>query len=106
MDDRPNVLHKGLIVILLNVIDYAPGLSNVSPVLFAACWVVGIHMMAEICQRVLDGFGMPVEWALGIVFPIFKGKFDIRNCSCYGAVRFIEHDVKVVERVIEKILLE
>ena len=28
--------------------------------------------MAEICQRVIDGFGMPVEWALIIVVPIFQ----------------------------------
>ena len=43
-------------------------------------------MMAEMCQKVLDGFGMPVEWVLSIVVPIFKGKGDIRNCSCYVAV--------------------
>ena len=30
--------------------------------------------MAEICQRVLDGLGMPAEWALCIVVSIFKGK--------------------------------
>ena len=32
----------------------------------------------------VDGFGMPVEWALSIVVPIFKWKGNIRNCSCYG----------------------
>ena len=34
--------------------------------------------MDEICQRVLDGFVIPVEWALGIVVAIFIGKVDIR----------------------------
>ena len=29
--------------------------------------------MAEISQSALDGFGMPVEWALSIVLQIFKG---------------------------------
>ena len=47
--------------------------------------------MAEICQRVLDRFGMSVEWALSIVVPIFKGKGDIRNCSFYRAVKLLEH---------------
>ena len=47
--------------------------------------------MDEICQRTLDGFGMPVEWALTIVVPIFKGKGDIRNCGCYVAVKLLEH---------------
>ena len=33
--------------------------------------------MVELCRRVLDGFGMLVEWTLGILVPIFKGKGDI-----------------------------
>ena len=45
---------------------------------------------------------MPVEWALSIVVPIFKGKSDIRNYSCYRTVKLLEHGVKVVERVLEK----
>ena len=37
-----------------------------------------------------------------IVVQIFKGKNDIRNCSCYRAVKLLEHGMKVVERVMEK----
>ena len=33
--------------------------------------------------------------------PIFKGKRDIRNCSCYGAVKLLDHGMKMVERVFE-----
>ena len=44
---------------------------------------------------------MPVEWALGIMVPIFNGKGDIRNCSYY-TVKLLEHGMKVVERVLEK----
>ena len=58
--------------------------------------------MAEISQSVLDGFGMPAEWVLSIVFPIFKGKGDIRNYNCHGVVKLLEHGMKVVERVLEK----
>ena len=58
--------------------------------------------MDEICQKVLDGFEMPAECALRIVVPIFKGKCDIRNCSCYRAVWLLQHGMKVVERVLEK----
>ena len=52
--------------------------------------------------RVLDGFGMPAEWALSIVVLIFKRKDDIRNCSCYRVVKLLKHGTNVVERVIEK----
>ena len=58
--------------------------------------------MAEICQMVLDGFGMPVEWALRIVVSIFNGRGDIRNCSCYRALKLLVHSMKVAERVLEK----
>ena len=41
--------------------------------LIAASGEVRIPVMAEICQRVLDGFGMSVELVLSIVVPIFRG---------------------------------
>ena len=34
--------------------------------------------------------------------PIFKRKGDIRNFGCYRTVKFLEHGMKVVERVFEK----
>ena len=37
---------------------------------------------------------MPVEWALSIVVPIFKGKGNIRNCSCNKAAKLLEHGMK------------
>ena len=68
----------------------------------AARGEVGIQVMAEICQKVLDGFGMSAEWALCIIVPIFKGNGDIWNCSCYGAVKLLEHGMNVVLNVLEK----
>ena len=59
------------------------GSSEVSLQLNAACAGVGIHVMTEIRQSVLDGIGQLVEWAQRIAVPIFKGKRDIRNSSCY-----------------------
>ena len=79
-----------------------PGPSDVSLDLIAASRGIGIQVMADICQKVLDGFGISAEWALRIVVPIFKGKGDILNCSCYGAVKLLEHGMKVVERMLEK----
>ena len=58
--------------------------------------------MTEICQKVVDVFGMPVEWTPSIVVPIFKGKGDIQNCSFNGAVTLLEYGNRVVERVLEK----
>ena len=61
----------------------APGPFEVSLDLIAASGGLVIPMIAEISQKVVDRFGMPAEWALSIVLPIFKGNGDIRNCSLY-----------------------
>ena len=68
----------------------APGPSEESLELIAASGGVGIQMMAEICQKVLHGFGMPAEWALYIVVPIIKGMGDIKNCSWYRVVKLLD----------------
>ena len=65
----------------------APGHSEVSLKLIAASGGVGIQVMVEMCQKVLDGFRMLVEWIVRIVAPIFKGKGDTWNCSCYRGVK-------------------
>ena len=45
---------------------------------------------------------MGMECDVSIVVPIIKGKGDIRNCSCYGAVKLLGHGMMVVEKVLEK----
>ena len=39
--------------------------------------------MVELYQGVLDGRGMPDEWVLSVVVPIFKGKGDAISCGEY-----------------------
>ena len=84
----------------------APGPSEVSLELIAASGGLGIQVMAEICQKVLDRFGMPVEWAPSIVAPIFNGKGDTRNCSCHRAMNFLQHGIKAVKMVLERDFME
>ena len=35
---------------------------------------VGVSVMVELCQCVLDGKGMPDEWQISVLVPIFKEK--------------------------------
>ena len=60
---------------------------------------VEIQVMAELCQRLSDGLGMPAECILSIVVQNFMRKGDIRNCKCNTAVNFVECGMKVVEKV-------
>ena len=63
---------------------------------------VGIRVLMEVCQRILDGKGMPEDWATSVAIPIFKGKGDITNCGMYRGVQLLEHAMKIVEKVIGK----
>ena len=65
----------------------ATGPSEVSAEMIVASGEIGIGMIVELCQGVLDGRGMPDDWALSVVVPIFKGKGDA---------------MKVVEKVLER----
>ena len=62
--------------------------------------------MVEICQGVLDGFGMPAEFVQRMVVPIFMGKGNIRNCSCFVTIKLVEHGMKVMDRVFDKGFVE
>ena len=62
---------------------------------------VGILVMVEICQSPRWIWNAS-QLRYSIVMPIFKGKGDIWNCSCYGALMFLEHGMKVVEWVLER----
>ena len=64
----------------------AAGPSKVSVEMIAASGEIGIDLMVELCQSMLDGRGIPDEWALSVVVPIFKGKGDAKNCGAYRGV--------------------
>ena len=57
----------------------AAGSSEVWAEMISASGVVGVSVMVELCQRVLDEKGMPDEWQTSVVVPIFKEKGDVRN---------------------------
>lgn len=80
----------------------AAGPSEVSVEMIAASGEIGISVMVELCQGVLDGKGMPDDWAQSVLVPIFKGKGDAMSCGAYRGVKLLEHAMKIVERVLEK----
>ena len=79
----------------------AAGPSKVCFELIAASGEIRIGVMMELCQGVLDGRGMPCDWALSFVVPIFKGKGDAMNCMAYRGVKLLEHAMRIVEKVLQ-----
>ena len=50
----------------------ATGPSQVSVEMIVASGEIGVKVMMELCQRVLDGRGMPDKWETSVIVPIFK----------------------------------
>ena len=80
----------------------ATGPSKVSVEMIVVSGEMGVKVMMELCQRVLDGRGMPDEWKTSVIAPIFKGKGDVMSCGSYRRVKLLEHAMKIVERVLER----
>ena len=82
----------------------APGPSEVYAELILASGDVGISVLMELCQRILDGKGMSADWATCVAIPICKGKGDIMDCGMCRGVKLPEHAMKIVENVLQKSL--
>ena len=80
----------------------ATGPSEVSLEMIVASCKIGIMVMMELCQRVLDGREMPDEWKTSVIVPIFKEKGDVMSCGSYRGVKLLKHAMKIVERVLER----
>ena len=80
----------------------APILSEMSIEMINVNGKVGIDVMMKLCQRVLDGKGMPKDWKISMMVSFYKGKGDAMNCRAYRGVKLLEHGMKIVERVLEK----
>ena len=80
----------------------ATGSSEVSMEMIIASGEIGLKVIMELCQRVLDGRGMPDEWETSGIVPIFKGKGNVMSCGSYRGVKLLEHVIKTVERVLER----
>ena len=48
---------------------------------------IGVKMIMELCQRVLDGRGMPDKWKTSVIVPIVKRKGDVMSCGSYRGMK-------------------
>ena len=55
-------------------IGWVPGLTEVYAEMILTSGDIGIRVLMELCHRILDGKGMPENWATCVAIHIFKGK--------------------------------
>ena len=77
------------------------GPSEVSVEMIVLSGEIGVKVMMELCQHVLNSRGMPDEWKTSVIVPIFKGQANVMSCGSYRRVKLLEHAMKIVERILE-----
>ena len=50
----------------------------------------------------LNGKGIADEWKTSVVESLFKEKEDVMNCGSYRGVKFLEHGMKIIGRVLKR----
>ena len=98
-----NITHKEIaIAIKVMKPGKAAGPSEVCAQMISASGEIGVSVMVELCQHVLDGKEMPDEWQKSVLLPIFKEKGDVRNCNTFREVKLLDHTIKSVERALQR----
>ena len=59
----------------------ATGSSELSLEKIVASSKIGVMVMMGLCQRILDGKGMPDELKTSVIVPIFKGNGNVMSCG-------------------------
>ena len=62
--------------------------------------------MISLCYLIVAQGRIPDDWKNSILLPVFKGKGDSMECGSYRVIKLLEHAMKVIEHVFEKIIRE
>ena len=79
----------------------AAGPSEVNMDMIIASGKFGVGVIKKLCQKALDGKGMPKEWKTSAVVSVFNGEGDVMDCEAYRGVKLLEHAMKMVDSVLE-----
>ncbi|KAK3517211.1 hypothetical protein QTP70_001131 [Hemibagrus guttatus] len=79
----------------------APGVDEIRPEYLKSLDVVGLSWLTCLCNIVWWSGTVPLDWATGVVVPLFK-KGDRRVCSNYRGITLHSLPGKVYSRVLER----
>ncbi|KAK3528527.1 hypothetical protein QTP70_001730 [Hemibagrus guttatus] len=79
----------------------APGVDEIRSEYLKSLDVVGLSWLTRLCNIVWRSGTVPLDWATGVVVPLFK-KGDRRVCSNYRGITLLSLPGKVYSRVLER----
>ncbi|KAK3549912.1 hypothetical protein QTP86_015528 [Hemibagrus guttatus] len=79
----------------------APGVDEIRSEYLKSLDVVGLSWLTHLCNIVWRSGTVPLDWATGVVVPLFK-KGDRRVCSNFRGITLLSLPGKVYSRVLER----
>ena len=82
----------------------AGGSTELVGEMIRAAGQAGVKKMTENRSMVVDEEKVPRDWELSTLIPIYKGEGDPLECEAHRAIKLLEHEMKILERVLESTL--
>ena len=67
---------------------------------------VGVNQLRRIFKQIILNRKFPKEWEDSDIVIVYKSKGDVLDCGNYRGMRFLEHSMKVWEKVLKARLRE
>ena len=84
----------------------AVGPSGIAMEMIKASGTVGAQLIADLANSIIKAGQIPKQWEESFIINVYKGKGDAMERSNYRGLKLLEHSLKVIERVVEKIIRE
>ena len=79
----------------------AAGPTGIVSEMFTAEEDCSVEWLTSLCNLIVAQERLPDDWKSSILLPVFKGKGDPMERGSYRAIKLLEHEMKVIERVFE-----
>ena len=79
----------------------AAGCSGVSADMIKVLEESGVDTLVDIIGTVWEEEEMPEDWKQSEIVPIYKRKGDSLECGNYRGIKLLEHEMKILEKIIE-----
>ena len=84
----------------------AAGPSGIVAEMLKASGDTGARLVADLANDMVRNGGIPSDWEDSFIINIYKGKGDALERGNYRGLKLLDHVMKGIERVIEKIIRE
>ena len=82
----------------------APGPSGVAGELLRAAGDAGVDIQQILVNKIIRDSEIPTDWEESYIISLYKGKGSALERGNYRGLKLLEHAMKVVERIIERII--